>query len=95
MKTSLRAWAIGDGGFGLDADLIAGGVGAEGGVDALVGEGVDAAVLAEAKDLAFGAEVSRGGVEEDVVFVGAGGDEVEAEAGEAGLKSFWIGDGEL
>ena len=48
---------VGDGGLGLDADLVAGGVGVGGVVDALVGEGVDAAVFAEAKDLAF----ERGG----------------------------------
>src|ERR1700733_6330911 len=65
---------VGDGGLGLDADLVAGVVGVIV-VDALVGEGVDAAVLAEAEDLAFSAEIASGRVEESVVLVGAWSDE--------------------
>ena len=42
-----------------------------------------------------GAEVAGGGVVEGVVLEGAGGVEVEAERGEAGLEGGWIGDGEL
>ena len=76
---------VGDGGLGLDADLVARGVG-DAVVDALVGEGVDAAVLAEAEDLAFGAEVAGGSVVEGVVLEGARGVEVEAEMREAGLE---------
>jgi hypothetical protein len=60
-----------------------------------VGEDVNAAVFAEAKDLAFGTQIPRGRVEEGVVFEGAGGFEVEAEVRETGLKSLGIGDGEL
>jgi hypothetical protein len=86
---------VGDGGLGLDANLVARGVGVGGLVDAFVSQGVDAAVLAETKDLAFDPEVAAGCVVESVVFVGARGGEMEAEVGKPGLKSLWIGDGEL
>ena len=64
---------VGDGSLGLDADLVAGGLRSTV-IDAFVGESVDAAVVAESKDLTFGAEVAGGRVEEDVVLVGAGCD---------------------
>jgi L-threonylcarbamoyladenylate synthase len=86
---------VGDGGLGLDADLVAGGVGIAGVVDALVGEGVNAAVLAKAEDLAFCAQITRGRVEESVVLEGPRCFKVEAKARKAGLKNLWIGDGEL
>ena len=89
-------FGFGDDGLGLDADLVAGGVD---GVllvgETLVGEGREAAVLAEAEDLLAGAEVAVGSVVEGVVFEGAGRVEMEAEVSETGLESFWIGDGEL
>jgi hypothetical protein len=82
-----KGMRIGDGGLGLDADLVAGDVGIAGVVDALVGEGVNAAVFAEAEDLAFCAQIARGRVEEGVVFEGPWCFKVEAKAGKAGLKN--------
>ncbi len=72
--------AIGDGGFSLDADLVASEVvGLVG--QAFVGEGPEVAVLAEAENLTLGAEFARGSVVENVAFEGAGRVETEAELG--------------
>jgi hypothetical protein len=91
-----HGFAFGDDGFGFDADLVAGGVD---GVllvgKALVCEGAEAAVLAQAEDLFAGAEIAVGSVVEGIVLEGAGSDEVEAELGKAGLERFWIWDGKL
>ncbi len=87
--------AVGEGGFGLDADLVAGGVDGILVGHALVGEGAEGAVLADAEEMAFGAEVAGGCVVQSIVLEGAGSVEVEAKLGEAGLEGDWIGDGEL
>src|SRR5665213_538880 len=62
--------AVSDGGLGLDADLVARGV--DGGLVglALVGDGTEVAVLADAKELFFYAEIAVGCVVESVVLEG-------------------------
>ncbi len=88
--------AFGDGGLGFDADLVAGGVdGIFGAGLALVRDGADGTVLTDAEDLPSGAEITGGGVVEDVVLEGAGSFELEAECGETGLEGEGVGDGEL
>ncbi len=72
--------AVGEGGFCLDAGFIAG-AGEVGVGQALVGQGADVAVLAEAKELRAYAEIARGGVVEGVVLEGAWGFEMEARPG--------------
>jgi hypothetical protein len=87
---------IGDGGLGFDPDLVSGGFAGVGGfVDALVGEGVNAAVLAQAQDLAFGAQVPGGCVVEGVVLECARGFEMEAKLGQTGVERLRIGDATL
>jgi hypothetical protein len=88
--------AFGYGGFGLDADLVASGVDGVLLVGlAFVGDGAEAAVLADAEDLAEGAEVAVGSVVEGVVLEGAGSVEMEAEGGKAGLEIDDVGYGDL
>ena len=83
-----------DRGFGFDADFVARDVGRL--VDwALVSDGPDGAVVAEAEKFSFGPEVAGGGVVEGVVLEGAGSVEVKAKLGKAELKGGWIGDGEF
>jgi hypothetical protein len=88
--------ALGNDRFGLDADLVACSVD---GVQlvglALVRHRAQAAVLADAQNLAAAAEIACGSVVKSVVLVGAGGVEMEAEMRKAGLESLWIGNGEL
>ena len=62
---------------------------------ALVGDGPEAAVAADAEDLFGFAEGAGGGVVEGVLLEGAGCIEQEAEAGEARLQASKIVDGEL
>ena len=69
--------AVGYGGFGLDADLIARVAGALIG-QAFVGECTDVAVLANAEELTLGAEIAVWSVEESVVFKGPSGLKMEA-----------------
>jgi len=96
MKDLGHRVGVGDRGFGFDADLVAGGidwillVG-----QTLVRDGAEAAVLANAEDLAAGAEVAGWSVVEGVVLEGAGCDEMKTECREEGLKSFWISDGDF
>jgi len=79
--------AFGDDGFSLDADLVACGVGRIVGTGlALVGDGAEWAVLADAQELAILAEFARRSVVEGVVLEGAFGVEVKTERGEAGLE---------
>jgi len=74
-----HGFAFGDDGFGFNADLVASGVD---GVllvgKALVRDGAEIAVLAQAEDLFASAEVAIGSVVEGVVLEGAGSDKVEA-----------------
>ena len=85
-------FAVGDAGFGFDADfvgtIVVGGAG-------FVGEKPGVAVFAKAEEVAFGAERASGEVEEDVHFVGAGGDWFQAEGLQAGGQGREIGDAEF
>ena len=74
------------GGLGLDALFVAGGIAGLLGGDALVGEGADISVVADAQDLALAAEAALGCVVEGVLLEGAGRIEVEAELGEPRLE---------
>ena len=62
---------------------------------ALVGDGPEAAVAADAEDLPGFAEGAGWGVVEGVLLEGAGRVEQEAEAGETRLQAGEIVDGEL
>lgn len=86
--------AVGYGRFGFDADFIAVVAGELVG-HALVREGAELAVVADAKDLPVGAEIVGRGVVEGVELEGAGGVEMEAELRQARLEGCGIGDGEF
>ena len=81
----------------LDADFVAGRVGDVGGGPglALVGDGPEVAVLADAEDLFGFAKGACGGVVEGVVLERARRVQQEAEARKARLKAGEIVDGEL
>jgi len=88
--------AIGDDGLGFDADLVTcGGVGCFVNGLALVRDRAERAILADAEDLAAGAEVAGGCVVERVVLEGARRVEVKAELGQAGFERRRVGHGEL
>ena len=72
-----EGWAILDSGLGFDADLVARDVGRLV-ARALVSDGPNGAVVAQAEKLTLGSEVAGGGVVEGVVLEGAGSVEVEA-----------------
>lgn len=89
-----EGFAIGNSGFGFDADFVAGFAGGLIG-HAFVSHGADAAVLADAENLSGGAQIVVGSVEESVVLEGAGSLKLETELGKARLEGCGIGEGKL
>jgi hypothetical protein len=88
----LHFFAVGDAGFGFDADLV-GTVFVCG--SGFVGEEPGFAVFAKAEEVAFGAERASGEVEEGVHFVGARGDLLQAYRLEAAGQGGEVGDAEF
>ena len=84
-------------GLSLDADFVAGGVGADGRGTGLafVGDSPEAAVAADAEDLLGFAKGASRGVVEGVLLEGAGCVEQEAEGGELRFQACEIVDGEF
>ena len=83
-------------GLRLDADLVAGWVAVGRGTGlALVGDGPEAAIAADAENLPGFAEGPAGRVVEGVLLEGSGRIEQEAEAGEKRLEAAEIANGEF
>lgn len=95
LEDDAESGAIVDGGLGLNADLVAGRAVVGGIYLALVGDGPDRAVLADAEDLFEIAETAGGGVIEGVLLEGARRHKLEAESGEAGLEKLEVVDGKF